>query len=556
MFKQQIIVQQVVPALRAVVARYPSWHTQSPNWLDTAADHAQHFVVPVPLVGSFSAGKSTLINAVIGSPLLSTNIDPETAVPAEVWHSPTERLSGCLPNGERIAMTRDAIRDNDVDALLNGGWLEVALPIALLQTMPHLKLVDMPGWDSGIQAHSTAIDGYVHRSLAYGVVVSADEGNLRESIRTALRELAVHEMPIFVVVTKADKKRPEEVQAIQTQVAQEVEKAIGRPPFLVCRASGRKKELTEFIAALQTIEQRAEPLFATHVVQPVVQQLTSLSRHLDTLLNSDDLDSEKIAAQCAQLETDMQAFARHLQTQTAQLDARVQPVMGRIKQHMESRLLAQLDSLTSSALSGQDLSGPIGTTLRLAVEEGMRDEFTPAVEEYLDRVAEGLPDTFKANTTALSLNLGTSSPTSESQKTGWQLPTVLAPAMLFLTKLHPAVAVITTVGMALFSLFKNKTNHDDEAAHRREQALHQIRQEVIPTAVGQACAALQPVLRENVAQAKQTIADSVQAQQRSHEAALAELKHRLTQGQAAFAKICEQYRADQTLLQTTLQQLR
>lgn len=552
MFKQQITVQQAVPALRAVVARYPSWQTEPANWLDSAADHSQHFVVPVPLVGSFSAGKSTLINAVIGSPLLSTNIDPETAVPAEVWHSPTERLSGCLPNGERIAMTRDAIRDNDVDALLNGGWLEIALPIALLQTMPHLKLVDMPGWDSGIQAHSTAIDGYASRSLAYGVVVSADEGNLRESIRTALRELAVREMPIFVVVTKADKKRPEEVQAIQTQVAQEVEKTIGCPPFLVCRASGRKKELTEFIAALQNLEGRAEPLFATHVVQPLVQQLTSLSRHLDTLLNSDDLDSEKIAAQCAQHETDMQAFARHLQTQTAQLDARVRPVMGCIKQRMESRLLAQLEALTSSALSGQDLSGPIGTTLRLAVQEGMRDEFTPAVEEYLDRVAEGLPDTFKADASS-AMNSGAlvsmpDNPTSN------ELPDLL-PAIVKLFKLNPKVALVAKLVTELFGWLKAQADREEQEARRREHIRHHLKENVIPNAVMQAYTALQPVLRENVAQAKQAITDSVQAQQNSHKAALLELKHHLTQDQATFAKTCEQYRADQALLQATIQQL-
>ena len=99
MFKQQTTIQQAIPAIRAVVARYPSWHAQPADWLDAAQAQAQQFVVPVPLVGAFSAGKSTLINAVIGSPLLSTNIDPETAVPAEVWHSPTESLTGCLPNG-------------------------------------------------------------------------------------------------------------------------------------------------------------------------------------------------------------------------------------------------------------------------------------------------------------------------------------------------------------------------------------------------------------------------------------------------------------------------
>jgi len=555
MFKRQAILQQAVPSIRAVVARYPSWQAQPADWLDTAQTQAQQFVVPVPLVGAFSAGKSTLINAVIGSPLLSTNIDPETAVPAEVWHSPTESLTGCLPNGQRMAMTREQVLGNEVQALLGGGWIEAALPIAALAGMPHLKLVDMPGWDSGLQAHSTAIDGYAARSLAYGVAVSADEGNLRESIRNALKELAVRDMPIFVVITKTDKKPPEEVQAVADKVAQEVQATIGKPPLLVCQASARKKDLAGFIAALQDIEHRTETLFDTHAVQPFARQLASLHAHLSTLLNSDDLDSEKMAAQCAQLQADMQAFAEHLQTETAQLDARVQPVLDRMQQRMESRLLAQLESLTSSALSGGDLSGPVGVTLRLAVEEGMRDDFSPEVERYLGRVADGLPATFRpADVSALNLGVP-ATPTGTPPASPWQLPAVLAPAMLLLTKLHPAVAVIATVGSVLFGLFKNKSSRQDEEARRREQARNQIRQDVIPAAVAQACAALRPVLRDHVAQAKRNIADSVHARQRSHEAALTELKNRLAQGQAAFAQACAQYRADQATLQTTLDQL-
>ncbi len=551
MFKQQTTIQQAIPAIRAVVARYPSWHAQPTDWLDAAQAQAQQFVVPVPLVGAFSAGKSTLINAVIGSPLLSTNIDPETAVPAEVWHSPTESLTGCLPNGQRMPLTRDAVRDNQVQALLGGGWIEAALPIPLLQDMPHLKLVDMPGWDSGIQAHSTAIDGYATRSLAYGVAVSADEGNLRDSIRSALKELAVRDMPIFVVITKADKKPPEEVQAIQIQVAQEVEKTIGKPPFLVCCASARKKELASFIAALQEIERRTETLFATHAAQPFAQQLTSLSRHLDTLLNSDDLDTEKIADQCAQLKTDMRAFADHLQHETLMLDARMQPVVGRIWRRIENKLLAQSDALTSDALSGRDLNGPIGVTVRLAVEEGVRDEFRPEIERYLGAVAKGLPDTFNLSMTE-SWDIR---PASGSAASSVDVGALLSVVLPFLLKLHPLVAVL---GPILIGFIKHYQSEADKAVaeqKRRDSVAQQIRQEVIPKVVQETCKKLEPQLRQYVQEAKEMVAQKIEVQKQSKEAALAELSHQLAQGQAAFAQKCVQYVEDQKLLKQVIAQL-
>ena len=104
-------------------------------------------------------------------------------------------------------------------------------PIPQLAGLSHLRLVDMPGWDSGIQAHSVAIDNYASRSLAYGVVVSADEGNLRDSIRKALKELAVRDIPVFAIVSKADKKPPEDVDAVVEQVKQEITHTMGKPPF-------------------------------------------------------------------------------------------------------------------------------------------------------------------------------------------------------------------------------------------------------------------------------------------------------------------------------------
>jgi GTPase SAR1 family protein len=551
MFKQQQVIQKNTFNLRSIIARYPSWHVEPSNWLEVAEKQANQFVVPVPLVGAFSSGKSSLINAVIGSPLLSTNIDPETAVPAEVWHSNTENLAGCLPDGTRILLTREAIQNNQVSQLLNGGWVEASLPIPQLAHLTHLKLVDMPGWDSGIKAHSAAIDTYAQQSLAYGVVVSADEGNLRESIHKALKELAVRDMPIFVVITKADKKPPEEVQSVMAQVSREVEKTIGKPPFMVLQASARKKEIASFISALQEIENRAENLFATHATLPFMQQLASLSLHLDTLLNSDDLNSEQIAAQCAQLETDMKAFAGHLQAETAQLDARVQPVLGRIQQHMQNSLMAQLDSLTSDALSGRDLSGLIGTTLRLAVEEGIKNEFTPEVERYLDRVESNLPDTFNPKFTG-KLNLSIPASTANTGSTALQLAPLVLP---LLSKLHPVMMVLGPVLSMLISFFQNKSDRDREENQRREQAFNQIRQEIIPSVVSQACATLKPILHEQVAKAKQKIADGVEAKKHSHEAALGELKTKLAQGQAAYALACQQYQADQTNLNNVIYQL-
>lgn len=554
MFQQQQIILESSPAIRQLLTRY-HWQTEPANWLDSAEEKSRQFVVPVPLVGAFSAGKSSLINALIGSPVFSTNIDPETAVPAEVRHGETESLTGCLPDGRRIPLDREAVRENRLEALQNGGWVEAVLPIPQLANLSHLRLVDMPGWDSGVEAHSAAIDNYASRSLAYGVVVSADEGNLRESIRKALKELAVRNMPVFAIISKADKKLPEDVDAIVEQVRQEIINTMGKPPFKAIKVSARKNDMGELIAALQELEGQAEPLFADNIAAPFARKLQSLDGHLVTLLNSDDLDSEKIKAECERLKADMQAFEIRLNDETTQLDARVQPVLGRIMQHLEASLTGQLDSLTDKALHGSDLQGPIGTTARLAVEQGIRDEFNPEIERYLNRVADGLPGNFSPDVSC-SFNFDRSQSAGEGGSLlATPLVALILPALKFIPGLQVIGPIIVTVVELLEKFFKAKNNKEIEEARQREEARQTLLTQVIPNVTGQVKAALQPLLHAHVQEAKQKIITSVRAQQASHEAALNELQEKLGAGQAAFALACDQYKADQAFLQTVLSKL-
>jgi GTP-binding protein EngB required for normal cell division len=551
MFRQQKIILESVPALRDVLSRY-TWQGEPAHWLALAEDSARQFIVTLPLVGAFSSGKSSILNALLGEPLFSVNIDPETAVPAEVTYGVSESLTGCLPDGRRIPLDREAVRENRLDALHHGGWVEAVLPIPRLAHFSHLRLVDMPGWDSGIEAHSAAIDNYVARSLAYAIVVSAEEGNLRESLRKALKELAVHQMPVLAIISKADKKLPEEVAAVVAQVEREIAGSMGRPPFKAIQVSARKKDVGELLAALAELESQAEPLFAQNTAAPFAQRLHSLHRHLDTLLNSDDLDSEKIKAECERQQAEMHAFESRLNEETTQLDARVQPVLGRILQQLEARLRSQLDSLVSQAINGSDLQGSIGSTVRLAVEEGMRDEFNPEIERYLHRVAEGLPSHFSPE---VSFNLSLNSPLNSSEN-GPLIATPLAKLILpALPSLGPYAPIILGVVFLLEQLFRNKSQQKVEEARQRENVRQKMLNEIIPSTAAQVKNILQPQLHQHIQQAKQNIADSVRAQQASQQAALDELHSQLEKGQAAFALACTQYRSDQAFLQTLITQL-
>lgn len=542
MFKQQEVILEYAPNLQRILKKY-QWKSTPENWLEIAQEKSRNFSVILPFVGAFSAGKSTLLNALIETSLFPTNIDPETAYPAELTYGMSEAISGHLPDGKIIPLSREDLQHNLPSVLPKGSHVSVSLANPLLAKLPHLRLVDMPGWDSGIEAHAAAIDGYAARSLAYCVVVSAEEGNLRESLRRALRELAISDMPILAVISKADKKPLEDVEAVVEQIRQEIIATMGRSPLAIVKVSARKKHCDQLIAALEQLEQQAEQIFARNVSQSVLTKLRSFNAHLDTLINSDDLDSEKIQAECERLHADMASFELRLTEETQQLEARLQPVLGRVVGRIGNALCEDLESLTSDAMNGGDLSGSLGTTVRLAAQAGIASEFTPEIERYLNRVVEGLPDDFSPE---INCSFDHRVESTEGTK-----PMVIAPILtmlLPLMKFNPKLAVISKlmVGIVGFleSLFINEKQKQADEVLQRESVRQKIVGTVIPDTLRQVRAALQPMLEEHIQSAKQKIADAVRVQQASNEAALRELQVKLAEGRAVFEAACTQYQAD------------
>jgi len=69
-------------------------------------DAVQNMPLLVPVVGEFSAGKSSLLNALMGKDFLSVSMSPETAIPAELYYSETEYDGGVRAEQSRAEQSR------------------------------------------------------------------------------------------------------------------------------------------------------------------------------------------------------------------------------------------------------------------------------------------------------------------------------------------------------------------------------------------------------------------------------------------------------------------
>jgi GTPase Era involved in 16S rRNA processing len=548
LFPQQQCVLDKLPEIQQLLEKYQ----RSQQWLKRAESDANHFIVRVPLIGAFSSGKSTILNDLIGENLFSINIDPETAVPAELSYSSDEAFIACYEDGSRSDLTREQIRTNQLGNLHPKGRIEVHLPANELAQLPHLRLVDIPGRDSGNNQHDEAINNYLARSLAYCLVVNVDAGTLNESTRAALNELKLHDMPVIVIISKCDKKTAPEVNSVTQQVNAEVEKILGKPALAVVQVSARKHDLAQLITALSKLEHQTEVLFVQNVVKPIIMELQQFCQSLNILINKDDLNSEAIAVERETKAREMQAFNQRLKQDTQRLEDSLPKVLAIICRQVKDRLTEQLDSLTRQAEAGKDLSSSIENIVRVAATQGIKQEFDPKVQNYFQQIASELPQDLQLN---LSLPTARQIETNDLGSSNDGLKkTVLATIGFILTK-HPITIALSPLLMplldTLYNLIKSKADREIAASEHREQIRHSILNE-IENIVIKVERSLESLLKNYVKEAQLSIVEAVQEQRDALDAALAALDEKLREGQAAYAEAQQQYQADLQTIQANL----
>lgn len=157
-------------------------------------------------IGQFKRGKSTLLNALVGAPVLPAGVLPVTAVPTIIrFGPPSARV--CLADGTWRPINPDALGSYVTEAA-NPGNRKGVLAVETFQPSPLLEtglcLVDTPGLGSVFEANAATTREFVPQIDAALVVLGADppitgdELKLVESVANQVRDLVV-------VLNKADR---------------------------------------------------------------------------------------------------------------------------------------------------------------------------------------------------------------------------------------------------------------------------------------------------------------------------------------------------------------
>ena len=176
--------------------------------------HMEEFALKILFVGEFSAGKSALINGVIGEELLTENQRPETAIASEVIYDTDEYIEAVKGDVRNQYKIEDSTQINikEYDFLI---W---HLNREELKKYKGCTIVDMPGFNSGIQEHNKAILRYAGKGNAYILVIDCEDGAIKQNMAQFIEEIKQYEDNIAIVVTKTDLRTDEDVEQIMDNI--------------------------------------------------------------------------------------------------------------------------------------------------------------------------------------------------------------------------------------------------------------------------------------------------------------------------------------------------
>ena len=366
-----------------------SAYSLSNDTIDKLLAEIETAKVCTPVIGKFSAGKSALINTLLGysRKLLKEDITPETAVPYEITYSPDED-NVCIYNigdtHQNILVSEFRELETNADSIQK---IRLNLKNSFLEEIPDVMLVDMPGFESGYEVHNKAIDNYLPLSLAYIIVFPADDMILRSSIGNILKELCLHDMPICVAITKYD-KRDDAFEDTFENLQESLKRYIGNREVTYCITSSLNGDAEELEDFLRTIQERSQEILKKRFKNGAVAAANITSSYLKTTLKSSEMSESELDEQEERIGEQLNTLNDRFGKEKESFDKQIADCVEEIKSDILIALESEESTFIAMAMNNQNINDRINKVVRNAVTTSVKKNFIPKVEKYLKKVTD------------------------------------------------------------------------------------------------------------------------------------------------------------------------
>lgn len=191
---------------------------QSREWVDVA------------VVGRFKAGKSSLLNSLIGAPVLPVDVLPATSVITRIFHGQRDRATVRFLDGrvEVVALDRlaELVTERcNPENVKRVGVVDVEL--TTLEPFRGVRFVDTPGLGS-IFSEGSKISKEWLPEIGAAIVALSFDPPLSEDDLDLLREVMRFTPEAIILLTKVDLAAPGQVETVEAFMDAEIGRRLGR----------------------------------------------------------------------------------------------------------------------------------------------------------------------------------------------------------------------------------------------------------------------------------------------------------------------------------------
>lgn len=349
------------------------------------------FKVYVPLVGRFSAGKSALINNILGwgMEVCKEDIGVATAIPTEVFAGESDKACICHPDKEYITMeqymeVREQITTKNAEVVK----LQLSNNEAL-NRFPSVALVDMPGLNSGYELHDEAIEKYLKKSMSFILVFAADELKIPESMEQILSDLNSYNMPMCVVITKGNRISGCEDIRI-SELRKDLNNYFGEKEYPVFVTETETGEVGELISYLESLDSKADMLAREFYRKKLEPEFVRITNYLMGYLKNMELTLSELEEEKDRINFDINKLNDTVDKELTEFDNQITKLVNDIAMDVQVALSNQMEEYVSDLIHDTDVSNAINETVRKTLISSYQTRVMAKLQKQLDKIANAM----------------------------------------------------------------------------------------------------------------------------------------------------------------------
>lgn len=522
--------------------------------IDNAIANITSTELLIPVIGGFSAGKSSLLNSFLQEDILSVAVTPETALATELHYSTQEYAEAITPSGQSVRFEK-----SQMELLKNRAsefsYAKLYLNKQCLKDIEPLVLVDMPGFESPLASHNKAIFEYIKRGVYFVILQSVEHGNITASVRREIDNLLTFERKFSFFLSKSNLKAKGELEEIRTFVQEQLSDYFDYEGQVECIGKDGGTNLAKIISTLNP-NAIIEDLYLTGLQDRFSQIKQTINTHITALSQ----DKEQNAKDIQDLKDGLQKLEQQRDSLIAQAQERYSDTnISKIINGVNNALNRGLNEIAQSYMSGGDsaLDSTINSIVKSTLSQEVKTSMEHIGEDVIHAFDKQLADTFS---TIQRLSLSDAICNAiDVKKLGGTAATLFTNTAESMAKYGGIVGIIGKIGVfispivtplltAIVSLLPTLVQllFGDTEQKKLESVKNALLTQVFPQILAELRAKLPPELQEQttklIESISQEFAEQIAQKLQAMEAAQSELeskKHEIEQMIATYKKVLD-----------------